>query len=173
MNRYGHLGILNNWDLRSLHQLDYIPFTLEIVWWSDRRTWVIELNLGGEWGRRATGKPMLCLFWQGFFHNIQIKSVQLTQELFIILTRYNLGSLNSEKMKLITEHTDKMLMRCSKIGCAYWKSENGRDVHKKWNVTSTTFSLTFSPPIPGTPVRLVHHQFPVDRADDPLNFPLV
>jgi hypothetical protein len=33
--------------------------------------------------------------------------------------------------------------------------------------------LTFSPPIPGTPVRLVHPQFPVDRADDLLNFPLV
>jgi hypothetical protein len=33
--------------------------------------------------------------------------------------------------------------------------------------------LAFSPPIPGTPVRLVHPQFPVDRADDLLNFPLV
>jgi hypothetical protein len=34
-------------------------------------------------------------------------------------------------------------------------------------------SSTFSPPIPGTPVRLVHHQFPVDQADDLLNFPLL
>jgi hypothetical protein len=33
--------------------------------------------------------------------------------------------------------------------------------------------LTFSPPIPSTPVRLVHHQFLVDRVDDLLNFPLV
>jgi hypothetical protein len=33
-------------------------------------------------------------------------------------------------------------------------------------------NVTFSPPIPGTPVRLVHHQFPVHQADDLLNFPL-
>jgi hypothetical protein len=39
--------------------------------------------------------------------------------------------------------------------------------------TPKPHSLTFSPPIPGTPVRLVHHKFPVDRADDLLNFPLL
>ena len=27
-------------------------------------------------------------------------------------------------------------------------------------------NLTFSPPVPGTPVPLVHHLFPVDRADE-------
>jgi hypothetical protein len=26
--------------------------------------------------------------------------------------------------------------------------------------------LTFSPPVPGTPVRLVHHPFPVDRSEN-------